>query len=139
MRKKIETPQIMWDLFCEYRKGVKENPLLVQDFVGGAGKEVNRTKERPLSLNGFECFLFEKKVIYDIAAYFANEEKRYGDYIEVCSIIKKIIRTDQIEGGMCNIYNANITARLNGLTEKIESTNIEQPLFTDVPKNDSDK
>lgn len=121
--KKIETPERMWELFCEYRTWVKANPILVQDYVGKDGKEVDRKRERPLTLNGFESWLYEKKVIADIAGYFANEEKRYGDYINVCSMIKKIIRTDQIEGGMCNIYNPNITQRLNGLTEKTENIN----------------
>jgi hypothetical protein len=40
--------------------------------------------------------------------------------VSVCSRIRKNIREDQIAGGMAGIYNASITQRLNGLTEKIQ-------------------
>jgi len=119
--KKIETPERMWELFCEYRTEVKSNPKKVEDYVGKDAMKVMRERERPLSLNGFECWLYEKRVIADIGGYFSNEEDRYKDYIEICAIIKKIIRTDQIEGGMCMIYNPQITQRLNGLVEKTET------------------
>jgi hypothetical protein len=36
-------------------------------------------------------------------------------------------------------YLGDITQRLNNLIERTETTNIEQPLFNDVPKNNSDK
>jgi hypothetical protein len=38
---------------------------------------------------------------------------------------------------MVSIYNPSITQRLNGLTEKVEQTNVEKPIFgginLDVP------
>ena len=51
----------------------------------------------------------------------------------------KEIRKDQIEGGMVGQYNPSITQRLNALKEHVEQHNIEQPLFPDVRKNDSNK
>jgi hypothetical protein len=56
---------------------------------------------------------------------------RYGDYVSICTRIRKNIRQDQIEGGMTGIYNTSITQRLNNLTEKHEVTHREQPLFGD--------
>jgi hypothetical protein len=39
---------------------------------------------------------------------------------------------------MVGQYNASITQRLNGLTEKVENTIVaEQPLFPDVQENDT--
>jgi hypothetical protein len=35
---------------------------------------------------------------------------------------------------MAGIYNPSITQRLNNLIEKVEQTNIEQPLFPDDKK-----
>jgi hypothetical protein len=129
--KYIETPEKMWELFCEYRKEKKANPILVQDFVGKDGFEVNRKKERPLTMEGFEVWCFENDIISDLSKYFANTDNKYSEYCAICHTIRKTIRTDQIEGGMSGIYNPSITQRLNGLTDKSEMTVKEQPLFPD--------
>ncbi len=120
--KYIESPEKMWELFEEFVKFKKNNPILVQDFVGKDGDEVHRTKERPLTIEGFEVFLYNKDIISDISHYFANLDGRYSEYVAICSRIKKAVRNDQIEGGMAGIYNPSITQRLNGLTEKTDNT-----------------
>jgi hypothetical protein len=56
-----------------------------------------------------------------VKQYFDNPDKRYNDYITICSYIKDIVRQDQIEGGMVGQYNASITQRLNGLAEKTQN------------------
>jgi hypothetical protein len=129
--KYIETPEKMWELFCEYRKEKKANPILVQDFVGKDGFEVDRKKERPLTMEGFEVWCFENDIISDLSKYFANTDNKYSEYCAICHTIRKTIRTDQIEGGMSGIYNPSITQRLNGLTDKSEMTVKEMPLFPD--------
>lgn len=130
--KNIETPEKMWEYFETYKKWVKENPIHVQDYVGKDAEMVYRTKERPLTIDGFECWCYDNEIISDLSQYFANTEQRYTDYQTICSRIRKAVRTDQIEGGMAGIYNPSITQRLNNLTEKTENTIItEQPLFPD--------
>jgi len=131
-RKYIETPEKMWEYFETYKKWVKSNPIQVQDYVGKDAEMVYRTKERPLTIDGFECWCFDNGIISDLSNYFANSDNRYSDYSTICHAIKKAVRTDQIEGGMAGIYNPSITQRLNNLTEKTENTIItEQPLFPD--------
>jgi hypothetical protein len=117
--KYIESPDKMWELFTTYKNEVKQDFILVQDFVGKDGDEVNRKRERPLTLEGFECWCFDNDIISDLSQYFANTEGRYKDYQTICSRIRKSIRRDQIEGGMAGIYNPSITQRLNGLVDKI--------------------
>lgn len=130
--KYIETPEKMWEYFETYKKWVKSNPIQVQDYVGKDAEMVYRTKERPLTIDGFECWCYDNQIISDLSQYFANTEQRYTDYQTICSRIRKAVRTDQIEGGMAGIYNPSITQRLNNLTEKTENTIItEQPLFPD--------
>ena len=131
-KKYIETPEKMWEYFETYKKWVKSNPIQVQDYVGKDAEMVYRTKERPLTIDGFECWCYDNEIISDLSQYFANTEQRYTDYQTICSRIRKAVRTDQIEGGMAGIYNPSITQRLNNLTEKTENTIItEQPLFPD--------
>lgn len=131
-KKYIETPELMWDYFLQYKKYVKDNPIIVKDWVGKDATDVYREKEKPLTIDGFECWCYDNDIISDLSQYFANTEQRYTEYQTICSRIRKAVRTDQIEGGMAGIYNPSITQRLNGLVDKSEQTvKQEQPLFPD--------
>ena len=127
--KNIPTPEKLWELFIEYKEWVKSNPILKMVFVGKDGIKDYEERERPLTIDGFECYLYDKAVIGDLSHYFANTDNKYSDYLTICTRIRKSVRNDQIEGGMANIYNPSITQRLNGLVEKTdnknENTNIE--------------
>jgi hypothetical protein len=131
LHKNIESAEKLNEYFNEYEKETKSNPFLVQDYVGKDGDEVYRKKEKPLTMEGFECWLFEKGIISDLSHYFSNKDNRYTDFVAICSYIRKRIRKDQISGGMAGLYNPSITQRLNGLTDKSEVTVKEQPLFPD--------
>lgn len=119
--KHIKNPQEMWDHFQGYIAEAKSKPIKVKDWVGGMAKEVTREKEVPLTIEGFENYCENSGLITDLGHYFANSDERYNDFIQVCARIKRVIRQDQIEGGMAGIYNPNITQRLNNLVEKTEN------------------
>jgi hypothetical protein len=131
-KKYIETPDLMWEYFLQYKSFVKSNPIIVKDWVGKDAVDVYREKEKPLTIDGFECWCYDNGIISDLSQYFANTEQRYSEYQTICTRIRKAVRTDQIEGGMAGIYNPSITQRLNNLIERSE-TNVktEQPLFPD--------
>jgi hypothetical protein len=118
--KYIESPEKMWELFESYIEDTKSRPIEVQDFVGKDGDEVHRKKERPLTMEGFENYCFKQDIITDMGDYFSNKDNRYNDYAAICRAIRKVIRQDQIEGGMAGIYNPSITQRLNGLVDKVQ-------------------
>ncbi len=120
IHKYIPTPERMWELFTEYKKETKMFPIKVTDWVGGAAVEVERKKEKPLTMEGFYNFLDARDVITDATDYFENKDNRYADFIRICSRIRREIRQDQIEGGMAGIYNPSITQRLNNLVEKVQ-------------------
>jgi hypothetical protein len=137
--RKVEKPDDMLDMFKAYKTYVKENPRYKYVMNQRSGDMVAEPLEVPLTLEGFEIWTLNK-FGFHIEQYFKNVEKRYEEFVPICTHIRKEIRRDQIEGGMVGQYNASITQRLNGLTEKVESTIItEQPLFPDVQENDSDK
>ncbi len=119
--KNIETPELLWELFTEYKKQVKSDPIKVQDFVGKDGDEVYRKRERPLTMEGFENYLADQGVLQDLGDYLSNKDDRYSNYAAICSRIKRAIRQDQIEGGLAGIYNPSITQRLNGLVDKVNT------------------
>jgi len=134
----LESPEQLSELFDKYKADVKANPRIKSVFGGKEFEERAEPLERPLTLEGFELFCFDQ--VGCVEDYFRNKDKRYDEFSAICTRIRKAIRQDQIEGGMVGQYNPSITQRLNGLTEKVESTIItEQPLFPDVQENDSNK
>lgn len=119
--KYIETPEILWDYFLQYKKLVKNDPILVKDWVGKDADQVYKEKEKPLTFVGFQNYLDDEDIISDVTDYFENKQDRYLDYVRICSRIKRNIQNDQICGGMVGIYNQSITQRLNGLTESVKT------------------
>ncbi|WP_027378164.1 terminase small subunit [Chryseobacterium daeguense] len=143
--KYIESPEKLWEYFCSYREALKENPREIVEqrkssvnFKFYSGADASELKEEiqeasnpiiripvqnPLTMEGFENWCSDNDIIEDLGDYFSNKKNQYSEYSTICSRIKRVIRQDQIEGGMVGIYNPSITARLNNLKE---TTEIEQ-------------
>ena len=117
--KKLNSPEEVWDLFQGYLKWASENPIRKMVFVGRDGNRDYELVDRPLSRDGFEMYCFNNQVT--IEPYLDNDNGSYEVFRPITSHIKKIIREMQISGGMSGLYNANLTARLNGLTDKQEN------------------
>ena len=53
---------------------------------------------------------------------FRKEYAQKGEeFSDVLNAIENIIRTQQVEGAMVNLYNANLTARINGITDRTQT------------------
>jgi hypothetical protein len=130
IHKAIQSPDILWKHFLDYQKKVKDNPIIVKDWVGKDANTVHREKERPLTFIGFQNYLDEVGILSVVEQYFENRENRYTDFIGICSRIKRTIKDDQIAGGMVGIYNPSITQRLNGLTDNVDVTTNGKELTT---------
>jgi hypothetical protein len=116
--KYIETPDKLLDLFEDYVEKTKSTPRIIEKATN---KGIQQEKHYPpLTMAGFEVYCFEQGS--DCHNYFDNHGERYNEYKTICSHIKKVIRRDQIEGGMVGQYNPSITQRLNSLTEKQDIT-----------------
>lgn len=121
--KLIESPEVLWDLFCEYKNWVEQNPI-EKKVEGNKGFVISKESlKRPLTLEGFEIWCFNNGIIADLGHYFANTNEAYTEFCTICLIIRKVIREDQISGGMVGIYNPSITQRLNNLVERSEVKN----------------
>lgn len=133
--KLIETPEVLLALFDDYKALTKSSPIKKHVFVGKDGNADYEEREKPLTFEGFKNYC--RRNVCEVEQYFINPDNRYNDFISICRAIKDEIREDQIIGGMTCIYNPSITQRLNNLVDKIQTEVIEQPLFNDVPTNDS--
>ena len=123
----LNSPEHLYELFEDYKRYVKTNPRLKIIHGGKDFEERVEPLEVPLTMEGFEIYCWN--IVGEVEQYFKNLEKRYPEFVPICSHIRKEIRKDQIEGGMVGQYNPSITQRLNNLKEQVEQTNIEQPLF----------
>jgi hypothetical protein len=119
-QKYIETPEKLWELFEEYKKNIK--PREIQKATATGVK--SEWHKPPLTMEGFDIYVMQYEGIESkgVEQYFSNRDGRYSAYVGICARIRTEIRQDQIEGGMVGQYNASITQRLNGLTEKTDVT-----------------
>jgi hypothetical protein len=132
--RKIDSPETLLNLFREYKTWVKDNPRYKYTLNQRSGEMVAEPLECPLTMEGFEVFCFEKHDL-TVSNYIQNQNKAYDEFYAISLHIKQQIRQDQINGGLVGQYNANLTARLNGLTEKTETTvTMEMPLFPEETK-----
>lgn len=111
--------------FVDYIKLTKTKPFDVNGFMPTkfGVEEVMFKKERPLTLQGFKMHMFYHYGVYPktVDNYIYNRNKQYDSYCGIIDIIRDAIAQDQIEGAMSGVYNANLVARINNLSEKIES------------------
>lgn len=138
--RKLNSPEELWALFVGYLKWASDNPIRKMVFVGRDGNKDYELIDRPLSVFGFESYCFTQGVT--VCHYLENTDKRYEEFCTITTRVKNHIKEQQVSGGMAGVYNANLTARLNNLSDKQE-TRIEgevaifKGLSLDVPKNDS--
>lgn len=136
----FKEPSQLEKAWNEYKKDIEQQSkewLKVQ-YVGKDGKQVKDPQKVPYTLEGFKRFC--RQNYGEAQHYFDNTDNYYNDFCAICSRIKEEIRENQIIGGLLGFYNPSITQRLNGLTEKVENTNIEKPIFNgidlSIPEND---
>lgn len=136
--KYIESPEKFWELFVEFRT-FKLSQKIKQEVTSRTGIEtINHTP--PLTWAGFDAWLYEHKVIKDTGDYRTNEKGKYDDFSEVIRVISNIMYAQKFEGASVGVFNANIIARDLGLKDSTETNvKVEQPLFSDVPKNNNNK
>lgn len=125
--KYIENAEKMYELFEHYKNEVKNNPRKKHTFVGKDGSSEFELLERPLTMEGFECYCFDNGVT--VSNYFEDKHGSYSEFYAICMRIKREIRSDQIEGGMVGQYNPSITQRLNNLKETIDTTVTNVPIL----------
>lgn len=131
--KAIETPHELKALFEDYKEWVKENPYKVHDFVGKDAVEVHKNRQRPITWTGFEAWLSMEEVLVHLGHYEQNTGGAYTEFLPVIARIKKQCSGDVIDGALAGVYNQNIAARLEGLTDKKETEKTVRKInFTDA-------
>lgn len=135
--KNIKTPELLYQYFEAYKKKCKENPKFENCYSARLNDYKPIPREIPITMNGFEVWLFKNKIVAKLQDYLSNKDDRYSQYACILRTIKAEIYNDKYNGAAAGIFNQNIIARDLGLTDKKEiKAQIEQPLF---PDEDNDK
>ena len=123
---KYKKPQDLWNKFQEYIQWVDSNPIEMPERASffGTKKEVVRQGQmktkvaRPYTLYGFLAFAG----IMNWTEFKRPEFRHQENYLRVIYAIENTVKAQQIDGALVGIYNSNLTARLNGISEKTEVT-----------------
>lgn len=119
----FKSPDELFDAWNKYKESLKEQAKSwpkVQ-YVGKDGVKQTDYPKLPFTLEGFSVFCHDN--YGTVKHYMENTLGYYDDFCTIVSRIREEIRNDQITGGMLGDYSSSITARLNGLTEKTDTTN----------------
>jgi hypothetical protein len=139
--KALKSPQMLWDLACEYFQMVDSNPFKKQEVVKGgwlAGQIFEVETIRPYTWNGLENMLFERDIIADLDDYKANKKGDYSAYSEVIRVIGKIIFDQKFNGASVGAFDPRIIAMELGMSSKQElAVSVEQPLFQELPPGEA--
>lgn len=118
----VKSAKHLSDLFAEYVEFAQQHPIeLPQTIVKGNNRTEGRggKVERPLTLQGFMAFV---GLGYTWTDFKSHYKEKGEDFSAVITRIETSVRSQQIEGGLAGVYNSNLTARLNGLTDKQDVT-----------------
>lgn len=118
--KYIETPDKLWQYFCDYVQSEKDNPLYKVEYVGKDGNKEKTELAVPITFEGFECYLADKEVIQDLGHYSANTNGDYDEFRTIITRIRKNCFVNNFKGAAVGLFNANLIARKIGLTDKKE-------------------
>lgn len=133
-QKYIETPDKLWELFCEYVEHERKSPMYKVEYVGKDGKEVNTPLQVPITFEGFECFLADRDIIQDLGDYSNEKNESYKSYRPIITRIRQNCFVQNFKGASVGLFNANIIAKKLGLAAVVEQTiKQEQPLFPEKP------
>lgn len=119
--KYIETPDKLWELFEQYIKHERNNPMFKTDYVGKDGTKVQTPLETPITFEGFECYLQDQGIINDLGNYSSNLNNAYDEYLPIITRIKQNCFVHNFKGASVGLFNANIIARKLGLVDKKET------------------
>jgi len=115
--REIESPEQLLENFEEYAQWVKDNPFQEQDWVGKDAIPVIRYKIRPMLKPAFAvaCGLSCWDRINEL-------KKVSNDFLKIVTHIESQMAAHNISGSAAGFLNANIISRVEGLSDKRETS-----------------
>jgi hypothetical protein len=118
--KHIETPEKLLEYFNQYKaENEKERIVVPQSHVKLGIVYLDYIP--PISMEGFQVWLYKKGIIGTIKDYIANRDNRYDDYVNIISYIKEEIFAHNFKYASVGAYKENLIARQLGMVDKSEN------------------
>lgn len=118
------TADALWSKFIEYVKDNETDTMKRVELMKAGeliGEQRHSDLKVPLSIKGFCIFaLITHKTFLN---YMEEDEQLDKDLLQVSMRIHDFIQTEQVNGANVGLYNANIVARVNGLSDNMNVNN----------------
>lgn len=119
--KKIESPDLLWDLAQQYFEYSDNNPWLKNELIKSgpfAGVVLSVPTRVPYTWSGLEVFCLKMGYNTRLDEYKSNRKGGYEEFSDICKAIGKVMFSQKFEGAGVGAFNANLIARELGLAEK---------------------
>jgi hypothetical protein len=125
------SPELLWESACEYFEWCNSNPIVSSKNTASTNGSSNEIKEfqRPFTRQGLFFFL---KCSEDWLRNFKKECSE--DFLRVVIAIEQTIDNQQIEHSLVGIFNANLTARIQGIKDQTDVTTNGQSINQLTPE-----
>lgn len=130
--KALRSVKQLIELAYGYFQWCDENPILKNELIKSgenAGAIIPVPIQRPYTWQGLEVYMTDKKVMAKLDDYRFNKEGRYAEFADAIAHITKIVHDQKYSFALVGAYNATLVSMELGMTQKTETTVIEQPLF----------
>jgi len=131
------SPELLWKSALEYFEHCDNdnswNTTKISESEKGTYNEV-KTSKRPYTRGGL--FLYLKCSVNWLSEF---KKKCNSDFLEVIEEIETIIDTQQTEGAMVGMFNANLVARIQGIKDQSDITTNGQSINQLTPEQAKQK
>lgn len=127
----------LWEKALEYFAWCDDNPVKISVKEKKRNSQKNGTGDenqfesvpKPYTLDGLCLWC---NILVPWATFKRDQLKRQGgeDFSIVLNACEKCVRDQQVTGAMIGLYSERLTARLNGISEKVEQVIEERATMT---------
>lgn len=128
--KLFEDGATLWAEACAYFDWCDKNPWMRPELVKyqGEAEEYNVPLGRPYTMGGLSVYLNVSQSYFSSCKAHLREKQEKGrateaeiGIIEAIELIEEVVRTNNIEGAVLNVYNSNFIARMHGIADTVNN------------------
>lgn len=119
----FKSPEELMNHFRDYCEWVDKTPWTKKQYVGKEAVEVEMEYRRPYTWEGFDNYLYERKISASLDHYKYNKLSRYDEFQPVIRRIDSIIRDNKMTGAYVGFFQAAIVAPDLGLNREFVNPN----------------
>lgn len=114
---KFKTPADLYNTFEKYKKWAENNPWLKQEFIRTGSKAGNIIElKNARALTEWEFAAFCGLSYQGLRNY--GEREDHKQFFDTYHRIKNEMSAFRVSGGLCDAFNANLVARIDGIKEQ---------------------